>query len=186
MPKSRKRKRRDGSVVAPRQTKPKPLTRLTPVEPAQADGSREGPEPITPASSRQFSTGAELRRERMEDHVLNLVNAERAKAGVPPLHKDARLRRAARGHSADMARRGFTSHDDPDGVTPVDRMRAEGYPEPGAENIARGQSHPQAVMQAWMNSPGHRANILRAEFARIGIGVHLGTDGPWWTQNFGY
>jgi uncharacterized protein YkwD len=65
-------------------------------------------------------------------------------------------------------------------------MRAEGYSEPGAENIARGQSHPHAVMQAWMNSPGHRANILGAEFARIGIGVHLGTDGPWWTQNFGY
>ena len=118
--------------------------------------------------------------------MLSLVNAARGKSGLPPLHNDDRLRRAARGHSADMARRGFTAHDDPDGVTPAERMRVEGYPDPGAENIARGQSHPHAVMQAWMNSPGHRANILKAEFATIGIGVHLGTGGPWWTQNFGY
>jgi uncharacterized protein YkwD len=122
----------------------------------------------------------------MEDGVLSLVNAARAKVGVPPLRVDARLRRAARGHSADMARRGFTAHHDPDGVTPADRMRAQGYPQPAAENIARGHSRPHAVMHAWMNSPGHRANVLGAEFTRIGIGVHPGTDGPWWTQNFGY
>ncbi|WP_329166925.1 CAP domain-containing protein (plasmid) [Streptomyces sp. NBC_01717] len=61
-----------------------------------------------------------------------------------------------------------------------------GYPEPAAENIARGQANAPFVVRAWMNSPGHRANIVGAGLAAIGVGVHLALNGPWWMQNVGY
>ncbi|KJK44229.1 serine protease [Lentzea aerocolonigenes] len=121
-----------------------------------------------------------------EAAVLWLVNEVRRKAGLGKLRCDERLRAAARNHSKDMARRDFCEHVNPDGVTPVQRMSAAGYPDPGAENVARGQPTPHAVMTAWLASPGHRANLLNREFATIGIGVELGRGGPYWTQNFGY
>lgn len=64
--------------------------------------------------------------------------------------------------------------------------REAGISDLGGENIARGQADAAAVMQAWMNSPGHRANILNCDFKTLGVGVHLGSGGPWWTQDFGY
>ncbi|WP_086661084.1 CAP domain-containing protein [Lentzea kentuckyensis] len=121
-----------------------------------------------------------------EDNVLRLVNDVRKKAGLSPLSSDERLRAAARKHSKDMAARNFCTHVNPDGVTPSQRMSAAGYPSPGGENVACGQSNPHAVMTAWMNSPPHRANILNAEFRTLGVGVDLGRGGPYWTQNFGY
>jgi len=121
-----------------------------------------------------------------EDAVLWIVNEVRKKAGLPRLVSDERLRAAARAHSRDMARRRFCAHVNPDGVTPEQRMRAAGFPNPGGENVAHGQEKPHAVMTAWMESPGHRANILNPEFATIGVGVEFGAGGPYWTQNFGY
>ncbi|MEK8172713.1 CAP domain-containing protein [Streptomyces sp. M19] len=56
----------------------------------------------------------------------------------------------------------------------------------GGENIARGQATAQAVMDSWMNSPGHRANILNCEYRTLGVGAHFAPDGPWWTQDFGF
>lgn len=56
----------------------------------------------------------------------------------------------------------------------------------GGENIARGQADAQAVMDAWMNSDGHRANILNCDYKTLGVGVHFGSGGPWWTQDFGF
>jgi uncharacterized protein YkwD len=121
-----------------------------------------------------------------EDAVLWIVNEVRKKAGLSRLVSDERLRAAARSHSRDMARRRFCAHVNPDGVTPEQRMRAAGFPNPGGENVACGQEKPHAVMTAWMASPGHRANILNPEFATIGVGVEFGRGGPFWTQNFGY
>lgn len=119
--------------------------------------------------------------------MARLANAARARAQLPPLHIDERLRSAARAHSKDMARRDFCAHENPDGLTPTDRMRATGYPQPGAENVARGQGTPREVMEAWMNSPGHRENLLNPRFATIGVGAcFTGRSGPCWTQNFGY
>ncbi|MFF9020349.1 sigma-70 family RNA polymerase sigma factor [Streptomyces eurythermus] len=118
--------------------------------------------------------------------VVALVNKERAAAGCGPVTEDPQLERAAQGHSDDMAARGFFDHTNPDGAGPGERVTAAGYRwSTYGENIARGQQTPQAVMDSWMHSPGHRANILNCSFKNIGVGVHKGSGGPWWTQNFG-
>ncbi|MFG3403850.1 CAP domain-containing protein [Streptomyces sp. NPDC048142] len=118
--------------------------------------------------------------------VLALVNEERAKVGCSPLTTSAPLTSLAQNFSEDMAARGFFDHTDPDGDTPWDRAAQAGVQGLGAENIARGQADAQAVMTAWMNSEGHRANILNCDYKTIGIGVHEGSGGPWWVQNFGF
>ncbi|MEV5256548.1 CAP domain-containing protein [Streptomyces anulatus] len=118
--------------------------------------------------------------------VLSLVNQERAKVGCSPLSTSAPLTSLAQNFSEDMAARGFFDHTDPDGDTPWDRAAQAGVQGLGAENIARGQADAQAVMEGWMNSEGHRANILNCDYKTIGIGVHEGSGGPWWVQNFGF
>ncbi|GAA0693571.1 hypothetical protein GCM10010193_55260 [Kitasatospora atroaurantiaca] len=118
--------------------------------------------------------------------VLALVNQERAKAGCAPLAADPRLDTLATAFSDDMAARDFFSHTDPDGRTPWDRAKTASIGYLGGENIARGQRTPEEVMAAWMNSPGHRANILNCHYTKLGVGVHEGTGGPWWTQDFGF
>ncbi|CAL9344872.1 hypothetical protein SUDANB106_00352 [Streptomyces sp. enrichment culture] len=121
-----------------------------------------------------------------EAQVLALVNKERAAAGCGPVTADARLTRAADDYSDTMAVSGVLSHTGPDGSTMADRVEAAGYAWSNlGENIARGQADARAVMDAWMNSPGHRANILNCAFEELGVGVHFGDGGPWWTQNFG-
>ncbi|GAA3043162.1 hypothetical protein GCM10020000_22910 [Streptomyces olivoverticillatus] len=118
--------------------------------------------------------------------VLALVNAERAKAGCRPLRADSRLNRLAQSFSDDMAKRGFFDHTDPDGRTPWDRAAKRGITNLGGENIARGHPDAHTVMDAWMRSSGHRANILNCDYRSLGVGVHEGGNGPWWTQDFGY
>ncbi|MFF3286101.1 CAP domain-containing protein [Streptomyces sp. NPDC003023] len=121
-----------------------------------------------------------------EAQVLALVNQERASAGCSPLKANANLTQAADDYSDVMARSGVMSHTGPDGSTMTSRVEAAGYRwSTLGENIARGQSDAAAVMKAWMNSPGHRANILNCSFTELGVGVHFGDGGPWWTQNFG-
>ena len=119
--------------------------------------------------------------------VVKLVNAQRGRHGCAALRVDARLAEAAQAHSADMYRRHYFDHDAPGGKSPWDRIKAAGYSEPGAENIAMGQPTPAAVMDAWMNSSGHRANILNCGLRAIGVGVQYSSGGgPWWTQDFGW
>ncbi|MFI6354664.1 CAP domain-containing protein [Streptomyces sp. NPDC050743] len=122
----------------------------------------------------------------VEAEVLKLVNQERAKVGCSPLAANPSLSKLAESFSDDMAARNFFDHTDPDGKTPWDRAAAAGITDLGGENIARGQADAAAVMQAWMDSPGHRANILNCDFKTLGVGVHFGPGGPWWTQDFGY
>ncbi|WP_037858026.1 sigma-70 family RNA polymerase sigma factor [Streptomyces sp. NRRL S-340] len=118
--------------------------------------------------------------------VVALVNKERANAGCGPLTEDPRLDAAAQGLSDDMAARDFFDHTDPDGKDPGRRITAAGYRwSTYGENIARGQQTPASVMDSWMHSPGHRANILNCSFKNIGVGVRKGSGGPWWTQDFG-
>ncbi|MFD8734238.1 sigma-70 family RNA polymerase sigma factor [Streptomyces sp. NPDC059618] len=118
--------------------------------------------------------------------VVALVNKERAAAGCGPVTEDPQLENAAQAHSDDMAALNFFEHTNPDGADPGQRITAAGYHwSTYGENIAMGQQTPQAVMDSWMNSPGHRANILNCSFKNIGVGVHRGTGGPWWTQDFG-
>ncbi|MEU6509413.1 CAP domain-containing protein [Streptomyces sp. NPDC046942] len=121
-----------------------------------------------------------------EAEVLKLVNEERSKVGCSPLSANSSLTKLAEAFSDEMAARGFFDHTDPDGKSPWDRAAAAGISNLGGENIARGQADAAAVMQAWMNSPGHKANILNCNFKTLGVGVHFGSGGPWWTQDFGY
>ena len=97
------------------------------------------------------------------------------------LSVDPRISAAAQGHSEDMAARGYFAHDSPDGRDFADRITAAGYSSPGAENIAQGQPDAATVVQDWMESPGHRRNILDCSLSTIGVGL---ADG-YWTQNFG-
>ncbi|MFJ4438170.1 sigma-70 family RNA polymerase sigma factor [Streptomyces sp. NPDC088923] len=118
--------------------------------------------------------------------VIALVNQERAKAGCGPVSGDSQLDAAARAHSEDMAARDFFEHTNPDGEGPGDRITSAGYRWSSyGENIARGQQTPESVMNSWMNSPPHRANILNCAFKDLGVGVLQGSGGPWWTQDFG-
>ncbi|MEL5954629.1 CAP domain-containing protein [Streptomyces sp. CLV115] len=118
--------------------------------------------------------------------VLALVNQERAKVGCSPLTASSSLASLAQDFSEDMAARGFFDHTDPDGRSPWDRASKAGIPGLAGENIARGQANAQAVMESWMNSDGHRANILNCDYKTLGVGVHRGPGGPWWTQDFGF
>ncbi|MFI6012953.1 CAP domain-containing protein [Streptomyces sp. NPDC051243] len=118
--------------------------------------------------------------------VLKLVNEERAQVGCSALSANSALTDLAQDFSEAMAERGFFDHTDPDGASPWDRAAKAGITDLGGENIARGQSDAAAVMEAWMNSPGHKANILNCDFKTLGVGVHFGSGGPWWTQDFGY
>lgn len=123
---------------------------------------------------------------RAEDKVTSLTNRERAEAGCGDLRTDERLRDAARGHSRDMATNDYFSHTAPDGRSPFDRMRAAGYPDPAAENIAMGYRTPADVVAGWMDSDGHRRNLLDCSYRATGVGLHHGPHGrPYWTQVFG-
>ncbi|MGD8493147.1 MAG: CAP domain-containing protein [Desulfobacterales bacterium] len=124
-----------------------------------------------------------------ESEVIDLVNIERDAEGLPPLSYDADLASAARGHSEDMGLQNYFSHTGLDGRTPCDRMTDAGYSwNYCGENIAAGQPTPEDVIDAWMASSGHRANILNPNFCDIGVGyayVASSTYGHYWTQNFG-
>ncbi|MET9062257.1 CAP domain-containing protein [Streptomyces antibioticus] len=119
--------------------------------------------------------------------VVTLTNRERAAAGLRPLTADARLTAAAQAHCADMVARRFYSHTSPEGGQPWDRAAAAGSPlRTVGENIACGQRTAAEVVEGWMNSPGHRANILKPAFTHIGAGfAGGGPSGTYWTQLFG-
>ena len=118
-----------------------------------------------------------------EQEVVRLVNVERAKNGLAPLTEDWQLSRVARYKSQDMADRRYFSHTSPTYGSPFDMIRAFGLSyRTAGENIAYGQRTPQQVVTAWMNSSGHRANILNASFTRIGVGYVA--QGNYWTQMF--
>ena len=114
--------------------------------------------------------------------VVELVNAERAKAGCSAVTVNSKLTKAAQDHSADMAANGNMSHTGSDGSPPDQRITRAGYSwSTYGENVAYGYSTPEQVMQGWMNSPGHRENILNCAFEEIGVGL----SGTYWTQDFG-
>lgn len=118
-----------------------------------------------------------------EQEVIRLVNVERAKYGLAALSEDWELSRVARYKSQDMRDKGYFSHQSPTYGSPYDMMRAFGISyRTAGENIAMGQSTPAAVVNAWMNSSGHRANILSKSFTKIGVGYVA--SGNYWTQMF--
>ncbi|WP_030801177.1 CAP domain-containing protein [Streptomyces sp. NRRL S-337] len=116
--------------------------------------------------------------------ILKLVNSERSKAGCSPLKLNAKLTKAAQDHSKDMAAHRNMSHTGSDGSDPGQRITRAGYNWSAyGENVAYGYSSPESVMKGWMNSPGHKRNILDCSFKELGVG--LAQPGDYWTQDFG-
>jgi uncharacterized protein YkwD len=117
--------------------------------------------------------------------ALCLVNQERTSRGLRPLKSNRHLAKAARGHARDMAARGYFSHDSANGASFVERIRRAGYVRARAlpslgEDLAWGSGSlgtPREIVQGWMESPGHRANILNRRFREAGMGVAFGDPG---------
>lgn len=158
--------------------------------------------PFGAVVSETVQTGRQSGNSYAQD-VVELINQRRAAYGCPQLAVNPALTSAAYQHSKDMAVNDYFGHDTPSGVTPWTRMRIAGYADPAAENIAEGYRTPQEVVAGWMNSPGHRRNILNCSYRASGVGYYDGTPesssandaqnntdansaGPWWTQDFGF
>ncbi len=178
------------AVVAPRpEGSAKPAATPTPSAPEMSKAMAQRPKAhhATPSKTSAVPPSATSTKGlSIEDLAVKLTNAQRALHGCSALRVDSRLRSAARAHSVDMHLKHYFDHNSPDGRTPWDRIKAAGYTSPGAENIAQGYATAKAVMDGWMNSSGHRANILNCSLKAVGIGVETGQGGPWWTQDFGF
>lgn len=158
-------------------------------EPAVVDFVRE-PAVVEPAATApQAAQSVMTPLLSLEWQVAGLVNQERRINKLHDLAWHDALFRAARGHSDDMATQNYFSHTSLDGRTPADRITAAGYSwNAYGENIAAGYSTPEAVMVGWMNSSGHRANILSTAFCDLGVGYAFNPSSQYrhyWTQNFG-
>lgn len=129
--------------------------------------------------------------DKVRQQMLARVNTVRKEAGLRPVRGNARLDRAAQGHAEDMLARGFFAHESPSGDTVLQRSQAAGYLSRAVgENIAFGQISVAEVMETWMDSPGHRKNILTGVFTELGTGLAFGRDKDgkyqvYWVQNFG-
>jgi uncharacterized YkwD family protein len=135
---------------------------------------------LKPASNSNTSTNVS----DYAKQVVNLVNAERSKQGLKPLTINATLTKSAQAKAQDMHDKKYFDHNSPTYGSPFDQMKQFGYKYSYAgENIAMGQKTPQEVMNSWMNSSGHRANILSPNFTEIGVGYVK--DGNYWVQQFG-
>lgn len=145
-------------------------------QPNQQEQTTEAPEkqeqPVVQGELSQF-----------EQEVIELTNAERSKHGLAPLQADEELSNVARDKSKDMLANNYFDHTSPTYGSPFDMMRSYGVTYQSAgENIAKGQRTPQEVVTAWMNSQGHRENILNGNYTHIGVG-HV-EQGNYWTQMF--
>jgi uncharacterized protein YkwD len=156
------------------------------------------PFPQPPPSQPGPSSGAwPAEWEAFENEVLRETNARRALGAscggtpFPPaaaLAPHSALTRSARGHSQDMALRGYFDHRSPEGHGPMHRAQAAGFPGGFVgENIAAGHRTPREVVQGWMDSPGHCLNVMEPRYRFLGVGYYLHSDrfGHYWTQNFG-
>jgi uncharacterized protein YkwD len=120
----------------------------------------------------------------LQQQVVTLTNEMRAGSGLGPLTADASLTNAAQAHAVEQASVDTMSHTGLDGSNAATRMQRTGYPlQNWGENVAADYASPSAVVYAWMNSPGHRANIVSGNFTQIGIGIAYAADGsPYWAM----
>ncbi|NRS15615.1 hypothetical protein HPY28_00125 [Brevibacillus sp. HB1.2] len=148
----------------------------TPVQPAPAQPRNNVTQPAAPVNQAEQGKTGDFAKQ-----VADLVNQERAKAGLKPVQMDAALSKVALAKAQDMSANNYFDHNSPTYGSPFDMMKQYGiqYSTAG-ENIAMGQQSPQEVMQQWMNSEGHRQNIMNPAFTKIGVGV---TNG-YWVQEF--
>jgi len=160
---------------------PKPTARKTTSAPKKTMSS---PAKRSSSSGNTVSTSGAGGTEQAK--VVAETNRQRAMNGCGAVTVNAKLTKAAQAHSVDQAEHNTMSHDGSNGSTPWDRSKAAGYDNAIGENVAMGFRDAAAVMDGWMNSPGHRANILNCDAKAIGVGLAKASDGsPYWTQMFG-
>lgn len=174
-------------TVVPKTEAPKteaPVDKNEQQKPSENNNTTTGKPVDQPSNNEQNSNLNDV--SAVEKEVVRLVNVERQKNGLNPLELDAELSKVARLKSQDMATKGYFSHTSPTYGSPFDMMKQFGIKYSAAgENIAMGQPTAEAVVKAWMNSEGHRANILSKSFTKIGVGYYKGNNGsPYWTQMF--
>jgi uncharacterized protein YkwD len=161
-------------AAAPTTTDPVPST--TSAAPTTSTTTPTSTAPTTTASS-------------YAEEVVRLTNVQRVANGCPELTVDATLTAVAQAHSQDMATNDYCDHTSQDGRSPFQRMIDAGYRySTAAENIAAGYASPAAVVDGWMNSSGHRANILNCSLRQIGVGYATSASShyrTYWTQDFG-
>ncbi|RXT06605.1 hypothetical protein EIZ39_14965 [Ammoniphilus sp. CFH 90114] len=168
-----------------------PVYQVQPTQPTQTTSPAETTQPTqtptqttTQTTTSPTSTNQTVISEAQQ--VVNLVNAERAKVGLAPLKLNTSLASVAKVKAEDMRDQNYFSHTSPKYGSPFDMMKSFGikYSYAG-ENIAAGQKTPEEVMKSWMNSPGHKANILSSNFTEIGVGFAKGGSyGTYWVQQF--
>ena len=121
----------------------------------------------------------------IETEVVRLVNVERSKAGLPALQIDQEVSKVARLKSEDMAKKNYFNHTSPTYGSPFEMLKKFNITyKTAGENIAKGQKTAESVVNAWMNSEGHRKNILSSSFTHIGVGYATKGSTPYWTQMF--
>lgn len=164
-------------------------TTATPVPSAGTDTATPAPSAGTdttatpPASTTGTPASGNIDNQSFEQQVVTLVNEQRAANGLAPLTLSAELSNMARAKSQDMHDNNYFSHTSPTYGSPFDMMKSFGITyRTAGENIAMGYATPEAVVTGWMNSAGHRANILNASYTQIGVGYVA--DGNYWTQEF--
>lgn len=171
---------------------PAPTTKPTP-----APETKPAPAPTTPSTTPSTTTKDDAGTTKddtgyqisaFEKRVVELVNIERGKEGLKPLAADPLLGKGARAKSQDMVDNNYFSHTSPKYGSPFAMMKTFGVKYAAAgENIASGQASPESVVKSWMNSPGHRANIMSTKYGKIGVGYAYKSGGNYhhyWTQWF--
>ena len=175
--------------AAPTSSAPaRPAVKATPKVSKSPARRSSSPRPKTTRTTSKPSPRVASGLTGQEDEVIRLTNVERDKAGCGAVRLNTKLRTAMRLHVQELGERGdlYISHVSADGRSFVDRAREQGYTAAGGENVARGQRDAADVMDSWMNSSGHRANILNCSFKAIGVGAVKGVDGTIvWGQIFG-
>ena len=179
---------RPGNVVElPKPSTPSKPDTSEPSKPSKPDTSEpsnpSNPTTPTPPSTETPSTPG---LSAMEAEVVRLVNIERQKEGLQPFVASSELSNVARKKSEDMASKNYFSHTSPTYGSPFDMMKSFGIKyNTAGENIAKGQLTAQSVVNGWMNSSGHRANIMNPSFNKIGVGLAKSSNGTnYWTQMF--
>lgn len=166
----------DDSITLP--TTPQPTEPTAPTAPTNPQPTEPTAPTTHPSDSNNSQTVSEY-----EKRVVELVNEARSSNGLSPLTLNTELSNVARIRSQDMKDKGYFSHTTPTYGSPFDMMKSFGISyKTAGENIAKGYATPEAVVAGWMNSEGHRENILKSSFTEIGVGYVA--DGNYWTQMF--
>ena len=168
-------------VTTPTPAKPTaPVAVPTPAKPAAPVAAPTPAKPAAPVAAPTASIGA------YEQQVVDLVNKERAAVGLPALKVNTKLAAVAEKKAEDLRDKNYFAHQSPTYGSPFDMMKQFGISYSSAgENIAKGQKTPAAVMNGWMNSQGHKDNILNPSFTEIGVGYVTDSNGTtYWVQHF--